>query len=270
MKKSKIQLVPLDAIIRINPDLMRIMNIPEVPLIDDHEELWTFIKLDKHKKFNNERRYLISNYARVYDIPRKVMLNDHTAWKSKVDYYRQVTLRYDDGIHFNYLKHRLVALAFIPKTIEDEKKGREFVNHIDGNPSHNWVWNLEWVTASENMQHAADTGLWILPKGEKRSTAKWTDAEVHIICKMMEDGHKATYIYQALGDMLKDPEKVQYERVRTLYKHIKKKTHWKHIACQYNIDYTKYNYAKEQASVKQVEEKREAAKEEKTDSTTPG
>ena len=136
------------------------------------------------------------------------------------------------------LVHRLVAQAFIPKTEEDLELGRNLVNHLDGNPSHNWAWNLEWCTNGENMQHAVDTGLWVLPKGENRSTSKWTDDEVRIICAMMAEGHKATYIYHALLDMLKDADKVQYERVRTLYKHIIRQTHWKHIAKDYNIDYT--------------------------------
>lgn len=50
--------------------------------------------------------------------------------------------------------HRLVAEAFCPK-----KDGADVVNHIDGNPSNNVASNLEWVTRSENSQHAIRTGL---------------------------------------------------------------------------------------------------------------
>lgn len=49
----------------------------------------------------------------------------------------------------NVLIHRAVALAFIPKP-----DGKDFVNHIDGNPQNNVVENLEWVTRSENCLHA--------------------------------------------------------------------------------------------------------------------
>lgn len=45
--------------------------------------------------------------------------------------------------------HRLVAKTFIPNP--DHKKE---VNHIDSNPSNNSVENLEWVTSSENTNHA--------------------------------------------------------------------------------------------------------------------
>ncbi len=50
--------------------------------------------------------------------------------------------------------HRLVASAFY-----DCHDHSLEVNHIDGNKENNFIGNLEWVTRSENIQHAYKHGL---------------------------------------------------------------------------------------------------------------
>ncbi|MGX0054405.1 NUMOD4 motif-containing protein/HNH endonuclease [Staphylococcus hominis] len=65
----------------------------------------------------------------------------------------RVTL-WKNGKPKDFLVHRLVGFAFIP-TI----KGKECINHIDGNPKNNCVENLEWCNHSENNNHAFETGL---------------------------------------------------------------------------------------------------------------
>lgn len=53
-----------------------------------------------------------------------------------------------------YLLHRIVALLFIPNP-----ENKPDVNHKDGNKLNNKASNLEWVTKSENIQHALKLGL---------------------------------------------------------------------------------------------------------------
>lgn len=82
----------------------------------------------------------------------------------------------------NVAVHRLVATAFIGPPPTD----KHVVNHKDGNRLNNFVGNLEWVTPSENQQHAFRIGL-NKPRdlrGERHYNAKLTFAQVCEIRRM--------------------------------------------------------------------------------------
>lgn len=87
---------------------------------------------------------------------------------------------YMNGKHTSVSIHRLVADVFLLEGVKEQ------VNHKDGNKTNNAVSNLEWVTRSENAQHAVATGLsghhknightWA--SGEKNGRAKITVTQV--------------------------------------------------------------------------------------------
>lgn len=79
--------------------------------------------------------------------------------------------------------HHLVANAFLTKP-ED----KQIINHKDGNKLNNQVSNLEYVSYSENNQHAYDTGLH--GRGEKHYNAKLSESDVKQIKK---EGKRNTY-----------------------------------------------------------------------------
>lgn len=94
---------------------------------------------------NFEQYYAISNHGRCYSFLRNRLINS----AHNISGYLTLDLKR------NTIKvHRLVALAFVPNP-----DNKPFVNHIDGNKLNPRMDNLEWVTHSENMQHASKTGL---------------------------------------------------------------------------------------------------------------
>lgn len=113
--------------------------------------------------------YEISNFGRVKSFKRypqgKILK------PALFSNYLRVTLFKDDERRYISV-HRLVTLTFIPNL--DNKPQ---VNHKDNNRFNNYVGNLEWVTSSENTQHALDNGLVNVPQGEECYNAKFTNEQ---------------------------------------------------------------------------------------------
>lgn len=130
-----------------------------------------------------ESEYLVSSHGRVRSVDRQIenaaggrcdayarfvrgrLLSQRTARGG----YRVVSL---SGAHpGNRLVHRLVAEAFVGPAPDGYQ-----VNHRNGDKLDNRPENLEYVTPSENTQHAYDTGL--QKRGEGHYNAKLTEEAV--------------------------------------------------------------------------------------------
>lgn len=79
--------------------------------------------------------------------------------------------------------HRLVADAFV-----ENPDDKDEINHKDGNKENNRSENLEWVTRSENEQHAYDNNLIKVLKGSEKPLSKLDEEDIRNIRKEYDDG----------------------------------------------------------------------------------
>ncbi len=131
-------------------------------------------------------QYQVSNLGRVKSLGRYIHYVDGRTGKECQRWSRERVLKSsigtsgydtthiykDDTERHTVMIHRLVAEYFLEKV-----DGKDLVNHKDGNKLNNAVDNLEWVTFSENVLHALDTGL-LRKRGEDCNFAKLSEKDV--------------------------------------------------------------------------------------------
>ena len=132
-------------------------------------------------------------------------------------------LKRRDGSRVHIMIHKLIMKVFnyIPGCENLE------VNHIDGNKHNNALWNLEWVTHQENMDHAKLNNL--VKSGEQASMATLTEAQVREICEILKSER---YVNQ-YGDIA-----AKYNIAPVTVLEIANGTTWTSVSCDYDLDYS--------------------------------
>lgn len=121
-----------------------------------------FIKIKEIASLENEIWEGVDGYDdyKVSNLGRVISIKNHSSWEGRVIKpqpksfgHVYVRLRRNNS-YKGFAVHRLVANAFIPNS----DLTRNWINHINSNPSDNRVENLEWVTARENKYHGKGMG----------------------------------------------------------------------------------------------------------------
>lgn len=113
----------------------------------------------KWKKIDGFNNYSISNFGNVRNDKTNKILKPYITKKK----YIYINIMNNNGEYYNLRVHRLVAKAFIPNPLN-----KPCVNHLDYNPSNNFVDNLDWVTYSENCIYSSKN-ISIAHKGKRKN-----------------------------------------------------------------------------------------------------
>ncbi len=146
---------------------------------------------EEWKTIQRYPNYMVSNAGRVYSNRRGRMLKMAPDTKG----YPQVNLE-QDGFWVQRSVHSLVAFEFVDGYFDGAQ-----VNHKDGVKTNNFYWNLEWMTAGDNIRHSLSTGL-----RQKRSVLI---LETGVVFVSVNDcakyfGVKPRTIYGCLSDRLRN------------------------------------------------------------------
>lgn len=148
-------------------------------------EQWLPITIDNIKPY-----YFISNYGRVFSTYSNSFIEPQLTENG----YAMVGLMTNNGNRIHRKVHRLVMITFcyIPNYNELQ------VNHKDCNKLHNWLWNLEWVTPKENIDHAINNNL-VNNTGENNPMAKLTEQQVIQIYNLLINNYNDDQISSIIG-----------------------------------------------------------------------
>lgn len=178
------------------------------------EEIWKDIP-------EYEGMYQISNFGRVKSLGRP--------YTNRLGHTRTLKERYmtlvpntsgylefaccNNNVYKRFRVHRLVAMTFIPNP-----ENKPQVNHIDGDKTNNRVDNLEWNTASENIQHAFDTGLMKQYTGEKNPASKLTKDDVITIKRLLNEKNMLQKEIAELFNV--EPSLISMIKYKKIWKHV--------------------------------------------------
>jgi len=204
-------------------ELLKIMisNINRRVFIYDNTYYEDFKQIKLDDKYSP---YVISSFGRIFNLYYGKSYNyniKELKTNSNSSNYIKITLHYNNKSYNKWI-HRLVAEAFI-----DNPYDKEEVNHKNGIKTDNYIWNLEWVTHKENVEHAEENNLTYHPKGENNHS-KIKEKEVIKISNMILKDYSPKIICK------------KCKISKQIFQSILHKRKWKHVTKDY--DFSNYKY----------------------------
>lgn len=144
-------------------------------------------------------RFVDRDWGAVWWSGDNLKMRKHSNGYSRVQLSR-------NGESKDFYVHRLVADAFISNL-----DNRPYVNHINGIKDDNSLSNLEWVTPSQNSQHAYDSGLRqriLINVIDKNNNVIYDSVTVHDLVSL---GFQQPAISRCLSGKMKTHKGFKYE-----------------------------------------------------------
>lgn len=182
-------------------------------------------------------RYIVSSFGFVYDNFTGHMFPNERVTKEDYVYSH---FRLLDGSKKHISNHIIVMRKFAPF----RRVGTTEIDHINGRPWQNWVWNLEYVTHKENLDRAVNIGLY--PVAENQQNAIYTNDQIRKVCELIARGLTPQEIVETL--------KPELPNLDTHIIHdIKTGGQWKSISKEFDFSNMFQKNSSSQFSIEEVE-----------------
>ena len=140
------------------------------------------VPLDKFKFPNIRGNYWVSTYGNVFTTDQFGRLKQMKLQVKPNNYVIVTLATYDDVGYAVFHVHRLLMIAFNYRPDHESLD----VNHKDSIRTHNWIWNLEWMTRRDNIRYALNNGK--MGYGENATGSIHDNATITKCCDMLEAG----------------------------------------------------------------------------------
>lgn len=165
-------------------------------LVKDYEsrnggEAWLY-----HPKYTH---LLISSKGKIYNIHSNVTYKQGTTPQGykRISMYKDYPIK-DYNSRITCSVHRLVAETYFRYV----DLNRYEVNHINGDKSDNSVYNLNWLTRQENLQHARDTGLFKRQLSKSNGRFRHSQGKINEMAEFKSLGFTYKEIAEAYGESI--------------------------------------------------------------------